>query len=274
MSENKELEVLENATADEARVEEECVEVESVEAEVVVEAEPECECKHEKVAEKGRNFREDPLTKLEGLLMFIFVIAIIAVSSMQMQSAFVERSDMMLNQIDRLEIAVADLEDQISDLEDKFEMYQSEEYKKPINITVNLDGEDKTVTVDPNAGEVVEQPTEPVAVFDESPFLGVGFFVDEEGNVPPNPIGLKVDIVYEFTPAFVAGIRPGDIIMAVDGIKMNSFDDLDAIISGHAAKEPVTIELATVSEGGIKIVTIGATLDYRGNYDLCPDCEE
>ena len=96
--------------------------------------------------------------------------------------------------------------------------------------------------------------------------MGVAF--PEDINSAQTQLGLKVNFVYQYSPAEFAGIKAGDIISSIDGQKVMTFEDLDAIISQRQAGDVLIIDLITVGESGIEYKTIEAVLTYRGNFDL------
>ncbi|MGZ4207651.1 MAG: S1C family serine protease [Actinomycetota bacterium] len=67
------------------------------------------------------------------------------------------------------------------------------------------------------------------------PFLGIS------GDNAPNSAGALVQSVVSGGPAQRAGLRPGDIVVAVDGTKVSSMDDLIAALSTHQPGQSVTI---------------------------------
>ena len=84
----------------------------------------------------------------------------------------------------------------------------------------------------------------------QRPFLGIS------GDNAPNSAGAFVQSVVSGGPAAQAGLRQGDIIVAVDGTKVSSFDDLIAALSTHQPGQKVQV---TYVRGGARHTT-SATL--------------
>jgi len=70
----------------------------------------------------------------------------------------------------------------------------------------------------------------------------------------PATDGAWITAVTAGSPASQAGIQPGDVIAAVDGVQVNEQNTLVAIVSHH--KPGDTIELTLVSQGGQKMVQV------------------
>lgn len=194
------------------------------------------------------------VTKMEALVMFLVILLISTICIMRiydgMQTANLEHKEQIGNLLNHIQL-----------LEAKLDVYSQN--KEPLDITVNIDGikQDGDTSVGDNNDQNTTGPN-----FDTSPFLGVGF---NEGNTGlDNPLGLKVNFVYQYSPADLSGMKAGDIIMSIDGEKINVLDDLDAIIAKHKANDKILIEFATATEDGINVVKSEATLTYRGNFEL------
>jgi regulator of sigma E protease len=72
----------------------------------------------------------------------------------------------------------------------------------------------------------------------------------------------RVDAVQPDSPAAAAGLRPGDIVVAIDGREVESFSDMQRIVSANAGR---TLELQ-IDRGGTPI-TIKATPTLRQGKD-------
>jgi hypothetical protein len=68
-------------------------------------------------------------------------------------------------------------------------------------------------------------------------FLGVGAASNDNGVT-----GMQVLTVREDSPAFIGGIREGDIITRIDGTAIEDFNDLVSFISSKDAGDEVSIE--------------------------------
>lgn len=230
------------------------------------EAQPEekkpCDCvEHEKIHDcKCTKKRSDNsvVNKNEGLIMFVVTALIICACFFSLQTSITGMIDEFDAMTNYYESQINTLKIQISNLEDKLDEYHIEEMNKDINVNICTNGLK-------NEAEQTE-PTEVVKEFDARPFLGVGFFEGNDGSA--NPIGIQVDYVYPFSPAEFAGMKAGDIIMAVNDVAIDTFTDLDAVMNQCKANDTIKIAFATVSENGIAIVNVNTTLTYRGNFNL------
>lgn len=193
------------------------------------------------------------ITRTEGILMFIFTVLLICVLCFVCNKSLSEKIKLLSDDLCNLEVQMAVLNQQITD--------KKTEEKEPVNVIVNIDGNQVSV------GDETE-PTEPTDIkdFDESPFLGVSFLDANQGQ--QNPIGLQIDYVYESSPAHLAGIKAGDIIMSVNGYEIKTLDHLTAVLAKCKAKDVIDITVASATEAGIVCNTLSVTLTYRGNFDL------
>jgi len=227
------------------------------------------------LGKKKKNSFSAPLTKLEGVLMFTIVLLLVVLfgfgisqSVSKTANDLDEHDHTLENRLFVLETQIDELSAQIASLETKIEAYT--ENKMPLNIVVNVDGVPQEISgtseiENPSNPDISEQPTvEPE--FDTSPFLGVGFVEGNDGS--DNPIGIRIDHVYENSPAAFAGLKAGDILMSINGTKINTYEDLGKTIEQCSAQDIVTLEVAQSTDAGINIVTVEATLTYRGNFDL------
>ena len=74
------------------------------------------------------------------------------------------------------------------------------------------------------------------------------------------PSCVYVAAVNESSPAFEAGIRKGDLILSANGIKIQSVDQLYAVINGMAAGDEITLELYRDGDtGAISFTLMEAT---------------
>ena len=71
------------------------------------------------------------------------------------------------------------------------------------------------------------------------------------------PVGAYIDSVDSGSSAEKAGIQPGDIITAIDGDAIRSYDDLRASVKRHAAGENVDVALYRADEN----YTVSVTFD-------------
>ena len=73
------------------------------------------------------------------------------------------------------------------------------------------------------------------------------------------PQGMVVSSVVENSPAGQAGIQGGDIITAMDGTELTSYDILASELAKHAAGDQVTLEVFRLGQTLNVTVTLGET---------------
>ncbi len=71
--------------------------------------------------------------------------------------------------------------------------------------------------------------------------------------------GPTVETVTAGGPAARAGIRPGDVVMAVDGRAVDSMSDVEALVRGDSPGQPVTFQLARDKKQVNVRVVLGST---------------
>ena len=79
----------------------------------------------------------------------------------------------------------------------------------------------------------------------EHAFLGVEAAADVNGGIAP--AGAEIANVTPGGPAENAGIQPGDIIVAIDGKKVDAFDQVSAIVNAHKVGDQIDVR---VDRGG------------------------
>jgi len=118
--------------------------------------------------------------------------------------------------------------------------------------------------VDPPAVEAVQIPqTSEVAPEAAAPAVGaqiVTATVAENGDVVSVAPGLIVAEVMPGSPAAIAGLAAGDLILAIDGRPVASLDDLVNALKGHTPGEVVTVRVAKGGPVGANFVDIPVTL--------------
>lgn len=83
-------------------------------------------------------------------------------------------------------------------------------------------------------------------------FVGIG------AKLSPDPLGARVMVVFEDSPANRAGVRVGDVVTGVDGVKVTG-KDVDDIVSKIRGKEGTVVRLELLRQGSAKPVQIRAT---------------
>lgn len=88
------------------------------------------------------------------------------------------------------------------------------------------------------------------------PSIGINGITIDEAKAKLNnlPVGAYVKSVNEFSPAEIAGIKPGDVIIKADGKKINTFQELIDIIQSKSIGDELEIKL--VRSGKEKTVKV------------------
>jgi putative serine protease PepD len=76
----------------------------------------------------------------------------------------------------------------------------------------------------------------------EHAYLGVQAATDAAAGVAP--AGAEVADVTSGGPAEAAGLQPGDIITAIDGKPIDSFDQVSAIVNSHKVGDEIDVRVA------------------------------
>jgi len=71
------------------------------------------------------------------------------------------------------------------------------------------------------------------------PFMGVGPVLNE----PADADGVKLESIVPGSAAETAGLRPGDVILALDGQATKTFNDLRVMIGKRAIGDKVVVKL-------------------------------
>lgn len=79
------------------------------------------------------------------------------------------------------------------------------------------------------------------------------------------PQGVYVTRVIEGSPAEKAGLAKGDIITAIDGSTVTSYEDLQEEMQYHASGSTIEITVQRNSVGGYEEMTLSVTLSSRSN---------
>ena len=77
------------------------------------------------------------------------------------------------------------------------------------------------------------------------PYIGIaGIDINEETSKKYNyPIGVYIRTVEDFTAAQKAGIRPGDVVTAIDGKEIKTMDELNSVKNTHKIGDVVTLKI-------------------------------
>ena len=77
------------------------------------------------------------------------------------------------------------------------------------------------------------------------PYIGIGCInIDESKSKYYNlPIGIYVSEVADFSSAQKAGIKPGDVIISIDGTTVTTKDELDNIKYSHSIGDKITVKI-------------------------------
>lgn len=211
---------------------------------------------------KNKSWKKSTVTKIEAFIMFAVLIMSFLITIGYVQYTNSERYLDVMDQTYILKANIADLETKIDGLEEKIDKYTQDMANRPIDVTINMNGNaNEGQPTDPNNPTVPPVDEE----FDTRPFLGVSFV---EGENSADELGLRIIDVVPNSPASFAGIQIGDVILSIDGQSINDFETLSAIIDSHQANDTITIKLATVIDGAIGYKTVDVTLTYRGNFDF------
>ena len=99
---------------------------------------------------------------------------------------------------------------------------------------------------------------------EEAAFFGV--LVMNDGTAI-TPLGLRIAGIYAYSPAANAGMRAGDIIMAIDGTPIDTFDTMSNIILAKKPGDSMTVRYARTQDNTVFFETVEVTLDNAANYD-------
>jgi membrane-associated protease RseP (regulator of RpoE activity) len=209
-----------------------------------------------------------PISKAECCIMFLIVVFAIVIFGISTRNATTRNTNDLIAQIEEMKLQITKLNTEIIQLEEDLSAHTNNSDDEQINISISLDGKDYVYNPDTDKWEEKDPPNDLPndPDFDTRPFLGVAFNEGNDGS--DNPIGLKVDHVYQYSPAEFAGMKAGDIIMSINGTKINVWSDLEAVMATVKAEETIQVEIATIVNGAIEFKTVNATLTYRGNFDF------
>lgn len=103
---------------------------------------------------------------------------------------------------------------------------------------------------------------------DDYPYLGVVFknLSQEYTRYYDIPYGAYVYEVAAGTPAEEAGLLAYDVITALDGVKISSYDELVQELQYHSGGSRVTLTLMRLDQGSYKALELEITLGYKKDY--------
>lgn len=80
-----------------------------------------------------------------------------------------------------------------------------------------------------------------------------------------DPAGVKVSAVPSDTPAYAQGLSAGDVLLAVDGVRVRTADDVNSRLADHRPGDKVTLTLFRLDQLRQIDVTLGSRVrpDYR-----------
>jgi hypothetical protein len=107
----------------------------------------------------------------------------------------------------------------------------------------------------------------PIASAESRVWIGVTIYDDASARIRD---GTVVLVVHEGSPAYATGIRPGDVLVEVDGLRIANSNHFICLIAAHLPGE--IIKLSTIRAGENRIATV--TLAERPpNFYVTPhDC--
>lgn len=103
-------------------------------------------------------------------------------------------------------------------------------------------GDPHTIYLPPRAAQAFSDDT-------KANYAGVG------ARLAPDPLGAKVAVVFEDGPAFQAGLKPGNLITAVNG-KPVAGKEIDQIVDQIKGPAGTTVKLTLIRQGATQPVTI------------------
>ena len=97
-------------------------------------------------------------------------------------------------------------------------------------------------------------------------YMGIkGIDVSEEANVELNvPFGAYVTEVAKNSPAMMAGIQQGDVIVFMDGIEIQNFSEYIRVLLNAQAGKSIVVRLMRQSQKEYKEMTLTITLGESG----------
>lgn len=117
----------------------------------------------------------------------------------------------------------------------------------------------------PIVDELMKQETKRKADSDKRAFLGIsGIDVSEEAVMNYEmPEGVYVSSVLEGTAAAKAGIKKGDIIIAIDNEKVTSMSKVQSILEYYAADTKAEITLMRMKDGSYEKMAVEVTFGLK-----------
>jgi PDZ domain-containing protein len=91
----------------------------------------------------------------------------------------------------------------------------------------------------------------PIASAESRVWIGVTIYDDASARIRD---GTVVLVVHEGSPAYAMGVRPGDVLVDVDGLRIADSNHFICLIAAHLPGE--TIKLSTIRAGERRIATV------------------
>lgn len=155
--------------------------------------------------------------------------------------------------------------DTIDNLEDGLNMSLSKigSGQNVPNITIP-----ESSTTTENTTESTEAVVEPE---EDKAFLGISVLNDESAKTI---LGLRIAGVYENSPAAIAGLQAGDIIMTMDDVSIDSFDTLSGMIANKKPGDTVSIRYAHTQDNTVYFYTVEVKLTNMNNFEFPEEATE
>lgn len=114
--------------------------------------------------------------------------------------------------------------------------------------------------------DLMQQETLVKVSEEEMGFMGVSMLSVASNNNYGLPAGVLVKEIVAGSPAAESGLKMGDIIVAFDGNKINSTDDLSNLMEYYKGGTKVTLTVERLLDGRYQEVRIEMTLGFKRDY--------
>lgn len=113
-----------------------------------------------------------------------------------------------------------------------------------------------------------DTPLKAVGLQVQRTFPGVAPFPHLGGNFASDPLGVKISSLPSDTPAYEQGLSAGDIVLAVDDLRVTSGDDLTRRVYAHSPGD--TLRITVVRADRLLTIPIKLGERTRLNYRITP----